>query len=159
MKLKSEKIKILAFKNTSAEILVKGMDFPVVFLPSDIIKDSEIACAEMEKSSLIICFGQKPQIKNKICLELVAKKQDKIISTNFDINSFKKQLELNNIIYMESQNPGTSYCNLVYWNCLNYIKEKNLKCKILFIHVPFLKNIQNLPELQKKLNIIIKNLG
>ena len=153
-----KKLTLLTFQNTSAELLVKGLDFPLIFLPSDKIKDSEIARTEIEKSSLIICFGQKPQIKNKICLELIAKNQGKITNTNFEIDSFKKQLELNDIPYSESQNPGTSYCNLVYWNSLNYIKSKNLNCKFLFIHVPFEKNIDNLLELQKKLNNIFKNL-
>ena len=157
--MEKENLTILAFKNTSAELLVEGIDFPTVFLPSDKTKDSEIAKTEIEKSSVVICFGQKPQIKNKICLELIAKNQDEIISTNFKIDSFKKQLEQNNILYSESQNPGTSYCNLVYWNGLNYIKDQNLNCKFLFIHIPFEKNINNIAELQEKLNIVIKNLG
>ena len=157
--MEKENLTILAFKNTSAELLVEGIDFPTVFLPSDKTKDSEIAKTEIEKSSVVICFGQKPQIKNKICLELIAKNQDEIISTNFKIDSFNKQLEQNNILYSESQNPGTSYCNLVYWNGLNYIKDQNLNCKFLFIHIPFEKNINNIAELQEKLNIVIKNLG
>ena len=152
-----EKLNLLAFTNTSAELLVKGMDFPSVFLPSNKIKDSEIARASIHKSSCIICFGQKPQIKNKICLELIAKNQNEIINTNFEIDSFKQALEEHKLPYSESRNPGTSYCNLVYWNSLNYIKEKNLDCKFLFIHIPFLENMNNLSELQEKLNIIIKD--
>ena len=157
--MEKENLTILAFKNTSAELLVEGIDFPIVFLPSDKVKDSEIAKTEIDKSSIVICFGQKPQIKNKICLELIAKNQGEIISTNFEIDSFKKQLEQNNILYSECRNPGTSYCNLVYWNGLNYIKEQNINCKFLFIHIPFEKNINNIAELQEKLNIVIKKLG
>ena len=153
-----EKLTILAFKNTSAELLVKGLDFPTVLLPSDKIKDSEIAKAEIEKSSIIICFGQKPQIKNKICLELIAKNQGEIIKTNFEIEPLKHLLETNDITFTESQNPGTSYCNLVYWNSLNYIKAQKLNCKFLFIHIPFEKNIDDILALQEKLTIIIKNL-
>ena len=150
------KVTLLAFKNTSAELLVSGMDFPTVFLPSDKTRDSEIAKEEIQKSSIIICFGQKPQIKNKICLELVAKNEDTSIETNFEIESFKEKIEQQNISYSESQNPGTSYCNLVYWNSLNYIKDKKLSCKFLFIHVPFEKNISNISELREKLNCVIK---
>ena len=94
----NKKLTLLAFKNTSAELLVKGLDFSTVFLPSDKIKDSE------------------------------------------------------------SHNPGTSYCNLVYWNSLNYIKAQKLNCKLLFIHIPYEKNIDNILTLQEKLNIIIKNI-
>jgi pyrrolidone-carboxylate peptidase len=149
------KVTLLAFKNTSAELLVCGMDFPTVFLPSDKIRDSEIAKEEIQKSSIIICFGQKPQIKNKICLELIAKNNGSTIATNFDIESFKEKLEQQNISYSESLNPGTSYCNLVYWNSLNYIKDNNLSCKFLFIHIPFEKNISNISELREKLNCVI----
>ena len=154
----NKKLTILAFKNTSAEHLVKGLDFSTVFLPSDKIKDSEIARAEIEKSDIVICFGQKPQIKNKICLELIAKNQGEIIKTNFDLEPLKHLLETNNIPYSESHNPGTSYCNLVYWNSLNYIKDQKLNCKLLFIHIPYEKNIDNILTLQEKLNIIIKNI-
>ena len=87
------KVTLLAFRNTSAELLVSGMDFPTFFLPSDKTRDSEIAKEEIQKSSIIICFGQKPQIKNKICLELIAKNNDSTIATNFDIESFKEKLE------------------------------------------------------------------
>ena len=152
------KVTLLAFRNTSAELLVSGMDFPTVFLPSDKIRDSEIAKEEIQKSSIIICFGQKPQIKNKICLELIAQNNGSTIATSFDIESFKEKLEQQNISYSESQNPGTSYCNLVYWNSLNYIKDKKLGCKFLFIHIPFEKNISDFSELREKLNCVIKSL-
>ena len=104
---------------------------------------TEIAITKIQTSDRIICIGQKPQIKNKICLELVARDIDSILSTNFELETFKKKLEANNITYIESQNPGTSYCNLVYWNALKFIKDKNCDCKFLFIHIPFEKNIEN----------------
>ena len=153
-----KKLTILAFKNTSAELLVKGLDFPTVLLPSDNIKDSEIARTEIEKSEIVICFGQKPQIKNKICLEMVAKNHGELIKTNFDIEPLKHLLETNNIAFTESHSPGTSYCNLIYWNSLNYIKAQKLNCKFMFIHIPFGKNIDNILALQEKLKIVIKNL-
>ena len=153
-----KKLTLLAFKNTSAELLVKGLDFPTVLLPSDKIKDSEIARAEIEKADIVICFGQKPQIKNKICLEMIAKNQGEIIKTNLDIEPLKHLLETNNIVFTESHSPGTSYCNLIYWNSLNYIKDQKLNCKFLFIHIPFGKNIDNILALQEKLKIVIKNI-
>ena len=149
---------LLAFKNTSSETLVRGMDFPTVLLPSDKIKDSEIAITKIQTSEKIICFGQKPQIKNKICLELVARDNDALLPTNFKIETLKTKLKANNITYSESQNPGTSYCNLVYWNALNYIRDNKCNCKFLFIHIPFEQNIGNISELRKKLNSILKSL-
>ena len=119
---------------------------------------TEIAITKIQTSDRIICIGQKPQIKNKICLELVARDIDSILSTNFELETFKKKLEANNITYSESQNPGTSYCNLVYWNALKFIKDKNCDCKFLFIHIPFEKNIENISELREKLNNVLKTL-
>ena len=158
MKLRCEEkshMTLLAFQNTSAETLVKGMDFPIVLLPSDKIKDSEIAIAKIQISETIICFGQKPQIKNKICLELVAHNNEVTIPTNFELESFKKKLDENNITYSESQNPGTSYCNLVYWNALKFIRDNKCNCKFLFIHIPFEQNIGNIAELREKLNRVL----
>ena len=79
---------------------------------------TEIAITKIQTSDRIICIGQKPQIKNKICLELVARDNDALLPTNFELETFKKKLKANNITYIESKNPGTSYCNLVYWNVL-----------------------------------------
>lgn len=44
------------------------------------------------------------------------------------------------------------YCNQVYWNSLNYIKDNSLNCKIFFIHVPFEKNIENIADFAEKIN-------
>ena len=54
--------------------------------------------------------------KNKLCLELIAKNNGATIATNFELESFKKKLELQNVSYSESQNPGTSFCNLLHRN-------------------------------------------
>lgn len=146
------KIKIAAFSNTSSEMIVKNLDFQKVFLPSDKIKDSEIVIKEFEDTDYFICLGQKPAIKNKICLELVAKNNADEIKTNFEIEKLIEEFKKNDIQIIKSTNPGKSYCNQVYWNCLNYIKENKLNCKLLFIHVPFEKNIDNITEFAEKIN-------
>lgn len=151
------KITLLAFKNTSAESLVKGMDFPTFLLPSDKEKDTEILLPQIEKSKNIICLGQKPGLKNKLALELLAKLGRQSLSTNFDLKNFEKELETNNIPYAESHRPGTSFCNLLYWNGLKFIKENNLNCRLLFIHLPFLENMGNVEELKKGLERVIKS--
>lgn len=151
-----EKITLAAFKKTSAESLINGMDFPKVFLPSDKIKDTEILLPQIKKSENIICLGQKAGLKNKLALELFAKMGQQSLATNFDLKSFEMELEKNNIPYSESSRPGTSFCNLLYWNGLKFIKENNLGCRLLFIHIPFLENMEKLEELKKVLERVIK---
>lgn len=145
------KIKISAFSNTSSEIIVKKWDFKKIFLPSDKVKDSEIVIKELEDTDYFICLGQKPAIKNKICLELVAKNNADEIKTNFEIEKLIEEFKKNDIQIIKSTNPGKSYCNQVYWNSLNYIKDNSLNCKILFVHVPFEKNIENIADFAEKI--------
>ena len=109
---------LLAFQNTSSETLVRGMDFPTVLLPSDKIKDSEIAITKIQTSEKIICFGQKPQIKNKICLELVTRDNDALLPTNFEIETLKTKLK----------KPTTSP--------IPKVKTLELHTAILFIGMP-----------------------
>ena len=84
-------------------------------------------------TSNIIFLGIKEKKRKELLLEL--------------IEEFKK----NDIQIIKSTNPGKSYCNQVYWNSLNYIKDNSLNCKILFVHVPFEKNIENIADFAEKI--------
>ena len=94
---------------------------------------------------LIFLFGQKPLLKNKISIELVAKSDTKKLLTNFDYKQLGERLADADIQYYYSENAGTSYCNNVYYFVLNYIKGKNTK--IIFVHLPFKENLNNIDKL------------
>lgn len=40
-----------------------------------------------------------------------------------------------------SDHAGTSFCNALYWNRLDYIHNRKVKTKMLFLHIPFSRNI------------------
>lgn len=88
---------------------------------------------------LIICFGQASLDKNTIRIELIGKGSN-IYKTNYDYHPLQKKLEkyFNVVI---SRDAGHYLCNNLYYHGLKYIKDNNLKSKIIFIHIPKINNI------------------
>ena len=91
----------------------------------------------------VFSFGQKPNIKNKVNIETTARNGITSVETDFDCERLQKLFESNGVVAKISRNAGTSYCNCLYYNGLDYIQQNNLKTKMVFIHIPFLKNIDD----------------
>lgn len=137
-------ILITVFKGTSSELLLKGFkDFPVLVLPNDKVRDSELLIETLSKSSFdyVLSFGQRPNIKDKVHIETTARDGELRLDTVFDCEGLRMLFEQNGIPAKLSQNAGISFCNRLYWNGLKYITEHDLKTEIVFVHVPFAKNI------------------
>lgn len=141
-------ILLTGFRGTSSELLVKSADYQSLILPNDKIVDSQILLEEMERQryDCIFSFGQKPNIKNKVYFETTAQKEGCRIDTNFNYEKLKSALESYNIPVQISGNAGTSFCNMLYWHGLNYIYDNCPDTKMIFLHIPFCKNIAN-PEI------------
>ena len=152
-----KRILLTAFCGTSAELLVKGIEldsqYQVLYLPNDKIKDSEllIDALQQEQFDYVISLGQRPNIKDKVHIETSARKGGDVLITAFVYERLKCCLEQNRLPVKISDNAGISYCNELYWNGLQYIWEKKLDTKMVFLHVPFEKNISNMDEFRKKL--------
>lgn len=58
----------------------------------------------------------------------------------YEINSMLEKKGFNSYV---SLTAGSFVCNLSYYIALNYIKEKGLKTKVLFIHFPIEENNTN----------------
>lgn len=96
------------------------------------IKDNEY--------DVIISFGQAKLEKNTIRIEKAGKCDNSIIETDYNFLNLKKQLE--KLFDVEiSCDAGNYLCNNIYYNGLKIIKENNLKCKMLFIHIPMIEKI------------------
>ena len=91
----------------------------------------------------IIIIGQKPLIKNKVCLEICAHSNDHVLKTNFDLEEIINQINKFQLDYKISTSPGCSYCNNIYYFTLDFLKKSNIKTQVILIHIPFIKNFQD----------------
>lgn len=79
------------------------------------------------------------------------KRWDWLYRDSFDCNELKRAFELHGIAAKVSSNAGTSFCNLLYVNSLRYVSKCDMKTKIVFIHIPFLKNISDMSSFFRKI--------
>ena len=82
----TEKRKILltAFRGTSSELILKGFnEFPVLVLPNDKVRDSELLIATLSKTHFdyVLSFGQQPNIKDKVHVETTARDDELRLDT------------------------------------------------------------------------------
>lgn len=138
-----KEILLTGFCGTSSELIVKKADCMSLILPNDKVLDSRILLAEIDRHHYkhIFSFGQKPNIRDKAYIETTARNGSRCLHTDFAYNKLQNTLRAENITVRVSDNAGTSFCNAVYWNVLQYISNLELKTKIIFLHIPFLKNM------------------
>ncbi len=79
-----------------------------------------------------------------IKIESIGRCDKETLATNYNYNTIIKRLEKQKINYSISENEGNYLCNHIYYYGLKYIKEKNKKTKMLFIHIPPLEHIQDI---------------
>lgn len=91
----------------------------------------------------IIMFGQKPLLK-KLSIEMQATIDENVYQTNFDLNILQASLKEHNIAYKLSCSPGNSYCNFAYYQMMRLIREKKLNTRVVFIHIPYLQNFEEM---------------
>lgn len=150
-------ILLTAFRGTSSELLIQGSNHNTLFLPSNKKTDVEILFSALHKHTFdyIISFGQRPLLKDKVCIETTAQNAEYKIYTTVNCEYLKELFEENGLPARLSNNAGTSYCNNLYWHGLSYISEQNLKTKMVFIHVPFTKNIEDITGFSQKISNVI----
>ena len=141
-------ILLTAFKNTSSEALVKSIEgYDRLILENDktkLVRQLE-QMLQNEKFRYILSFGQRPVIKDKIYVEYKASINGEVLETPFDAIRIKQAFENYKIDVKLSHNAGTSYCNNIYYHGMRMIAEKRLNTEMVFIHIPFMKNISS-PE-------------
>lgn len=140
------KVLLTVFRGSSAEQLIERSNgFDTLILPNDKVKNSEklINAIANEKYDYIFSFGQRPNIKNKVHIETTARNGIISVETDFDCERLQKLFKSNGVVAKISHNAGTSYCNSLYFNGLSYIQNSKLKTKMVFVHIPFLKNIDD----------------
>lgn len=144
--MKKDNILLTAFLGSSSEVLLRQVTgYELLLLPNDKIRDSEILLENITKRQFdyVFCFGQKPIIKDKVSIECTGKDGIGCIETTFDCNELRSTFESHGIAAKVSSNAGTSFCNQLYVNSLRYVSKYDIQTKIVFIHIPFLKNISD----------------
>lgn len=104
---------------------------------------------KLKKYELIISFGQAPLDKDTIKIEVIGKKDKDLYKTDFNYLKIKKDIEKKGLRVYIFNDAGDFLCNNLYYNGLKYIKENNINCKMLFIHIPKIENISNIELLAK----------
>lgn len=151
---------LTGFCGTSSELLIKKASCESIILPNNKIADSQLL---IEKISLrryhyVFSFGQKPNIKNKLYIETTARNMAARIHTNFEYDKLRKVFGANDLSVQISDNAGTSFCNALYWNGLNYIYDKGIGTKMIFIHIPFCKNIADSEWFFDRILTVVENM-
>ncbi len=155
-----EKVLFTAFIGTSSELLVQTSNYATLLLPNNKKKDAEKLFSLLQKETFdyIISFGQRANIKNKIHIETTGRNDGNSISTDVDVEYLRDLFMRNGIPAKVSHNSGTSYCNSIYWNGLTCIAKRKLNTKMVFIHIPFSKNIENMKCFRESIFQTIKAL-
>ena len=114
---------------------------------------------KLKKYELVISFGQAPLEKDIIKIEILGKKDDNFYKTDFNYSKIKEDIEKTGFKVYISEDAGNFLCNNLYYNGLKYIKENNINCKMIFIHIPKIENISNIDLLANVLKVTteIKN--
>jgi len=140
-------ILVLGFEgnNNSSKILLDNINNSInldcLYLKNDfIISVNQFKNKIIENDyDIIFAFGQKPNIKS-IYLEIYAKDNNKKLKTNYNYNELNNYLK-NYYNIKISENAGNYLCNNIYYNGLKYIYENKLIIKMVFLHIPYMKNI------------------
>jgi pyroglutamyl-peptidase len=121
--------------------LSKNINFDSLYFDND-FEESEKQLKDKIKGNkydFIFSFGQKPVIK-KIYIEKTGINGLKKLETNYNYMGLKIYLEKYFRIKI-SENAGKYLCNNIYYKGLKYIFDNKLKTKMIFIHIPYLDNI------------------
>ena len=145
--MNNPKILLTAFKNTSSEKLIYCFDsgFTKLILENNKEYSTHQLFDELNdhKYDYVISFGQKPVIRDKVYIEKKANSNLLTCDTSFDVSQLKSSIENSGLSVKISENAGTSYCNNIYYQGLRYINDIDIDIKMVFIHIPFEKNISD----------------
>lgn len=136
-------ILLTGFRGTSSELLMEKAGCRSLILPNDKVLDGQLLLAELKRQDYeyVFSFGQKPNIRDKVYLETTARNGNKCLHTDFAYGELQELLAAEKIEVRISDYAGTSFCNALYWNGLDYIHNRKMKTQMLFLHIPFSRNI------------------
>lgn len=105
----------------------------------------------MKNYDYIVMLGQKQKIKDLI-IEIECHNKKESLYTNFPLEFILKPLKNNKINYHIRETIGDYYCNYAYYQVLKNLKEKRLNTKVIFIHIPYIDNFNDINRVIEILN-------
>ena len=143
-------------RNNPARTVTEKAKLPCtkLILPNDKEKAAELLLETMDKTKAVcvVILGQKPCIKDKIAVEPTAERCGNVLHTSLDVTITAEKLKANGYNAYISKGCGNSYCNHVYYECL----ENGTNC--IFLRIPQAKNISDINALTKAVEEYIKDL-
>ncbi|MBQ8903217.1 MAG: hypothetical protein IJY73_02820 [Oscillospiraceae bacterium] len=131
------------------------LDCTKLILPNDKEKSAELLLETIHRVNAVcvIILGQKPCIKDKIAVEPTSEGCGNTLHTSLDVTVTAEKLKANGYNAYISKGCGNSYCNHIYYECL----QSGTNC--IFLHIPQMKNISDINTLTKAVEGYIRELG
>ena len=146
---------LTAFQGTSAERLIRQFDsrYDKIILCNNKPQSVEqlTRALALREYRFIISFGQKPVIRDKVCIELCARLDGTVRQTTFPVSRLAEALTASEIPIKISHNAGTSFCNHLYACGLRHLAQNSGNTEMVFLHIPFQKNISDFDSFSQKL--------
>ena len=136
------------FNNISKVIVDKIKNEKLLFNNSYKEIDAQLVDINLEDYELIIMLGLRSNLKKSIRLELNSSLNNELLFTNLNHYKLKKYFTDNTISCLVNDKPTDYLCNYAYHKVLKRNK------KTIFIHLPNLKDIQDLDKLVKVISNI-----
>lgn len=108
-----------------------------VYLDNDFLQSENQLFELLDNNQFdqIILLGRKPASKT-LSIELKAKGEELEYLTNYEYFDLYTRFLENNFKVKLSDKPGNYLCNNIYYKALDYITNKQLDTKVIFIHLP-----------------------
>ena len=139
-------ILLAGFSGTSAQYLVEqSKECDALLLPNDKVLDSQLLISKLQnnKYDIVVAIGQKPNLKNKVCIEVTARCGENALESTLDCKVLVQCFSKFGLQAKLSFNAGTSFCNALYYNVLRHNEDHKKMVGMVFVHIPFIKNISD----------------
>lgn len=140
-------------KTNSSKIVLDNIKNNKLYLTNSFKTSVDELYKIINNYDYIITIGQAPIKENTIKIE----KFGSNLKTNFNIEILNKYLS-NYYNVVVSNNAGNYLCNNIYYYGLKKIYEDKLNTKMIFIHIPKIKNISDIEKLSRIIENIIEIL-
>lgn len=160
------KILLCGFKgntNTS-QIIIDNIESDNIYKKLYLVNSFETSANQLENMlhkhnfDLIMAFGQKPKVKS-IYLEQRAYVNGQKLTANFEHIKLADILTDEGYKVKISDNAGNYLCNNIFYTGLKYIARHSLGTKMIFIHIPTIKNINRIEHLANAFSLWCQTLN